>query len=153
MLFALIVGLPLGILAAIKSGSWVDHLSRLVSLLGASMPPFWSGLMVLFLFYYKLQILPGPGRIDSRLTAPPTATGLYLVDTLLRGDTQAFGARCIIRNPLSGGSLALIVASPVHRCSKCAWTSARRAQTCASGRDPDRAGAFIPRSRCRAAPG
>ena len=42
MLFALVVGLPLGILAAIKSGSWVDHLSRLVSLLGASMPPFWS---------------------------------------------------------------------------------------------------------------
>ena len=91
LFFALVVGLPLGILAAIKSGSWVDHLSRLVSLLGASMPPFWSGLMLLFLFYYKLQILPGPGRIDSRLTAPVTTTGLYLVDTLLRGDWQALG--------------------------------------------------------------
>jgi peptide/nickel transport system permease protein len=55
------------------------------------MPPFWSGLMVLFLFYYKLQILPGPGRIDTRLTAPPAVTGLYLVDAMLRGDMQTFG--------------------------------------------------------------
>jgi len=91
MLFALIFGLPLGIVAALKSGSWLDHLSRLVSLLGASMPPFWSGLMVLFLFYYKLQILPGPGRIDARLVAPPTVTGMYLTDALLAGDWQALG--------------------------------------------------------------
>ncbi len=91
MLFALIFGLPLGIVAALKSGSWLDHLSRLVSLLGASMPPFWSGLMVMFLFYYKLQILPGPGRIDARLVAPPTVTGMYLTDALLAGDWQALG--------------------------------------------------------------
>jgi peptide/nickel transport system permease protein len=91
LFFALVFGLPLGILAALKSGSWVDHLSRLLSLLGASMPPFWSGLMLLFLFYYKLQILPGPGRIDSRLTAPVTTTGLYLIDSLLQGDWQALG--------------------------------------------------------------
>ena len=90
MLFALIFGLPLGIIAAIKSGSWLDHVSRLVSLLGASMPPFWSGLMVLFLFYYKLQILPGPGRIDTRLVAPNSITGMYLMDSLLAGDRQAF---------------------------------------------------------------
>jgi len=90
MLFALIFGLPLGIIAAIKSGSWLDHVSRLVSLLGASMPPFWSGLMVLFLFYYKLQILPGPGRIDTRLVAPNSITGMYLMDSLLAGDWQAF---------------------------------------------------------------
>ena len=54
------------------------------------MPPFWSGLMLLFLFYYKLQILPGPGRIDARMIAPPNVTGLSLVDTLLAGDTPAF---------------------------------------------------------------
>ncbi len=90
MLFAMIVGLPLGILAAIKAGSWPDHLSRLVSLLGASMPPFWSGLMALSLFYSRLKILPGPGRIDSRLVAPATVTGLHLVDTLLAGDRAAF---------------------------------------------------------------
>jgi peptide/nickel transport system permease protein len=90
--FALAVGLPLGILAALKSGSWVDHLARFVSLLGASMPPFWSGLMALFVFYYVLRILPGPGRLDTRLIAPPTVTGLELVDSLLAGDWAAFAS-------------------------------------------------------------
>ncbi len=54
------------------------------------MPPFWSGLMALSLFYSQLKILPGPGRIDSRLVAPATVTGLHLVDTLLAGDRAAF---------------------------------------------------------------
>ncbi|MBC7261926.1 MAG: ABC transporter permease, partial [Chloroflexi bacterium] len=49
-----------------------------------------SGLMALFLFYFKMQILPGPGRIDSRAVAPQTITGLYLLDTFLLGDMQAF---------------------------------------------------------------
>ena len=90
LLFALVLGLPLGIVAAIKSGKWVDHVARFISLLGASMPPFWSGLMALFVFYYKLQLLPGPGRIDARMVAPATITGLHLVDTLLVGDMNAF---------------------------------------------------------------
>ena len=88
--FALVFGLPLGIMAAIKAGSGVDHLTRFISLLGASMPPFWSGLMALFVFYFKAQILPGPGRVDARLIMPPPITGLCLVDTLLVGDMNAF---------------------------------------------------------------
>jgi peptide/nickel transport system permease protein len=91
LLFALALGLPLGILAAIHSGSWMDHLARFVSLLGASMPPFWSGLMALFLLYFKAQILPGPGRIGTRAIAPRVITGLYLLDTFLVGDLHAFG--------------------------------------------------------------
>ncbi len=90
LLFALAFGLPLGILAAIKAGSWADHGARVFSLLGASMPPFWSGLMALFLFYYRLQLLPGPGRIDTRMAAPPPVTGMYLVDSLLAGDRASF---------------------------------------------------------------
>jgi len=90
LLFALALGLPLGILAAIHCGGWVDHLARLVSLLGASMPPFWSGLMALFVFYFKAQILPGPGRVSARAVAPEVITGLHLVDTLLVGDLNAF---------------------------------------------------------------
>lgn len=90
LFFALILGLPLGIMAAIKAGSWVDHLARFISLLGASMPPFWSGLMALFVFYFKAQILPGPGRVDARMIMPTPITGLCLVDTLLVGDMNAF---------------------------------------------------------------
>ena len=90
LFFAFLVGLPLGIVAALKAGSWADHLARLISLLGASMPPFWSGLMILFVLYYELKLLPGPGRIDTRMVAPPFITGLQLVDSLLAKDTPAF---------------------------------------------------------------
>ena len=89
-LFAFVVGLPLGIISAIKSGSFIDHFTRVFSLTGASMPPFWSGLLVLYVFYYKLQWAPGPGRIDSRLTAPDTVTGFFLIDSLLAKDMTAF---------------------------------------------------------------
>ena len=88
--FALALGLPLGIISAIRTGSLTDHVTRVISLIGASMPPFWSGLLVLFLFYYKLQWAPGPGRIDSRMGAPQSITGLFVVDSLLTGNTPAF---------------------------------------------------------------
>jgi len=90
MIFAILVGLPLGILAAIKNGKFIDKISLVISLIGASMPPFWSGLMVLFLFYYKLDWLPGPGRIDSRLAGPQHITGLFLVDSAITGDWVSF---------------------------------------------------------------
>lgn len=89
-IFAILLGLPLGIFSALKSGKFIDHFSRVFSLVGASMPPFWSGLLVLFVFYYKLGLAPGPGRIDSRLTAPVKVTGLYLFDSLYGGNMQAF---------------------------------------------------------------
>jgi peptide/nickel transport system permease protein len=88
--FAILLGLPLGMLAAVKAGTFADHSTRVISLLGASMPPFWSGLIALFVFYYKLGIAPGPGRIDSRLGAPDTITGLFVVDSLLTNNMAAF---------------------------------------------------------------
>jgi peptide/nickel transport system permease protein len=88
--YSIAVGLPLGVLAALYSGRWIDHLARLFSLLGASMPPFWSGLVMLYLFYFRLELLPGPGRLDSRIVAPVTRSGLLLVDSLLAGDVTAF---------------------------------------------------------------
>lgn len=90
LIFAILVGLPLGVLSAVKSGKFVDKISLVISLIGASMPPFWSGLMVLFLFYYKLEWLPGPGRIDSRLVGPEHITGLFLIDSVLTGDWVSF---------------------------------------------------------------
>ena len=89
-IFAILLGLPLGILSAVRSGTLVDHFTRVFSLLGASMPPFWSGLLVLYVFYYLLGWAPGPGRIDSRLGTPENITGLFLVDSLLTGNTEAF---------------------------------------------------------------
>lgn len=90
LIFAIIIGLPLGILSAVHNGKFVDKVSLVVSLIGASMPPFWSGLMVLFVFYYKLDWLPGPGRIDSRLVGPEHVTGLFVLDSVLTGDWVSF---------------------------------------------------------------
>jgi peptide/nickel transport system permease protein len=89
-IFGITVGLPLGIFSALKSGSIIDHFTRVIALLGASMPPFWSGLIVLFVFYFKLGIFPGPGRIDTRMVAPHGVTGLFLIDSLVVGDFTAF---------------------------------------------------------------
>ncbi len=119
LLFALLFGLPLGIIAAIRAGSWADHLARLISLLGASMPPFWSGLIALFLFYYVFQILPGPGRVDTRTVAPATVTGLHLVDTLLVGDWGGFidVVRHLILPSIILGWFTLALVSRVTRSS------------------------------------
>jgi len=89
-IFAILLGLPLGIFAALRAGKFIDHFSRVFALLGASMPPFWSGLLMLFLFYYKLGVLPGPGRVDARIGPPTHATGLFLFDSLIAGDMPAF---------------------------------------------------------------
>jgi peptide/nickel transport system permease protein len=89
-IFAIALGLPLGIISAVRSGSFIDHFTRIFSLLGASMPPFWSGLLVLFVFYYQLGWAPGPGRIDSRIGPPDKVTGLFLVDSLITGNMDAF---------------------------------------------------------------
>jgi peptide/nickel transport system permease protein len=119
LVFALAVGLPLGIIAALKSGKWADHLARLISLLGASSPPFWSGLVLLFLLYYVLQVLPGPGRIDTRSVVPENITGLYLIDTLLRGDLEGFMdvAHHLILPSIILGSYTLAHVSRITRSS------------------------------------
>ena len=88
--FAIIVGIPLGVISALKRGKAFDHGSRVFALLGASMPPFWSGLLLLFVFYFTLKIAPGPGRVDARVGAPDLVTGLFLVDSLITNNMAAF---------------------------------------------------------------
>ena len=86
----LIVGIPLGVLAAVKRDTWVDHVARVVSLLGVSSPTFWLAFILLAIFYGWLQIAPGPGRLDPIALAPPTVTGSFLIDSALAGDWDTF---------------------------------------------------------------
>jgi peptide/nickel transport system permease protein len=86
----LVVGIPLGILAAVRRDSWIDHLARVVSLLGVSSPTFWLAFILLAVFYGYLQIAPGPGRLDPIALPPPTITGFYLIDSALAGDWDTF---------------------------------------------------------------
>ena len=90
LLIALLVGVPLGVLSAVYRNRWLDHLVRLLALTGISTPAFWLGLGAIVLFYGKLNLLPGGGRLDDWLDPPTRITGFYLVDALLEGNTEVF---------------------------------------------------------------
>ncbi|MDF7649050.1 ABC transporter permease [Pantoea sp. Acro-805] len=90
LLIALVVGVPLGVLSAVYKNRWLDHLVRLLALTGISTPAFWLGLGVIVLFYGKLNLLPGGGRLDDWLDPPARVTGFYLIDSLLSGDLDVF---------------------------------------------------------------
>lgn len=86
------LGVPLGVWAAVRHGRWIDHLARIVGLLGHSVPIFWLGLMGLLLFYAQWGWVSGPGRIDiSYEFSVERITGLMLVDTAWAGQWDAFG--------------------------------------------------------------
>jgi peptide/nickel transport system permease protein len=89
-LLSLVVGIPLGIVAAVKRDSWIDHVARLVSLIGVSSPTFWLAFIMLAVFYGGLQIAPGPGRLDPIAFPPQGGTGLFLIDSALAGDWATF---------------------------------------------------------------
>jgi peptide/nickel transport system permease protein len=80
-----LVGIPFGIVSAVRRNQWIDHVVRGVSLLGVSSPVLWLGLISLYVFYYRLRWLPGPGRLDVGLQEPAHITGMYTVDSLLTG--------------------------------------------------------------------
>lgn len=91
MVIVLLVAVPLGILAAVRRGGWPDRISQLVAQLGASIPGFWFGLLLIFLFFAELRVLPAPlGRLDRLDTPLRTITGLYTVDSLLAGRIPLF---------------------------------------------------------------
>jgi peptide/nickel transport system permease protein len=87
---ALGIGIPLGIAAAVWRDSWVDAAARVISLIGVSSPTFWLAFVMLAIFYGGLQIAPGPGRLDPIAFPPDEVTGLFLIDSILAGDWDAF---------------------------------------------------------------
>ena len=86
-----IIGVPLGVLSAIRAGRWLDRLITPGSVFLGSMPIFWLGLMAVLVFYRQLDLLPAGGRLAVGMTPPPAITGLYLVDSLLSGQLVVFG--------------------------------------------------------------
>ncbi len=85
-------GIPFGVLAAVYHGRWPDQILRIVSLFGYSVPIFWIGLVGLLLFYGKLGIVPGPGRLDVFYEGIVTpVTGVILIDGMLAGEWGIVG--------------------------------------------------------------
>lgn len=90
-LIGILVGVPLGVVAATHHNRAVDHVARFIGLIGSSLPVFWLGLMGLLLFYAKLHWVAGPGRIDPAYDGMvDTRTGSLLIDALLAGDWDVF---------------------------------------------------------------
>jgi peptide/nickel transport system permease protein len=117
--FAIVVGIPLGIIGAIKYDRWPDHIARFVALIGTSVPVFWLGLLALYVFFYKLQWLPGPGRLDTGMKIPERITGMVTVDAALRGQWDVFRSSIahLILPALVLGSFALGIIARMLRSS------------------------------------
>ncbi|RAK32232.1 peptide/nickel transport system permease protein [Falsochrobactrum ovis] len=89
-LIGALFGIPLGVLAAVKRGSLIDQIVRIIGLIGYSVPIFWLGLLALLIFYARLGWTSGPGRIDIMFEYTFTPiTGFYLIDALIQGDWPA----------------------------------------------------------------
>ena len=86
-----VVGIPAGIISAVKAGKPIDQFVRIVGLIGYSAPIFWLGLLGLLVFYAKLDWISGPGRIDISYEYSITPkTGLLLVDSAMQSQWEAF---------------------------------------------------------------
>lgn len=117
---ALVVGLSLGILAAVYAGTWVDQFSRIFATLGASLALFWLALVGVYVFYYTLHWAAAPvGRLTIGLDAPPNVTGLFLIDSLLNRDFQTF-KDAFSHIWLPACTLAFIVSAPIIKISRAA---------------------------------
>jgi peptide/nickel transport system permease protein len=90
MLFAVLIGVPLGTLAAVGRNRLPDHLTRLVALCGVSLPIFWVALVGQLVLYYNLGLFPSGGRLDPTLSPPRGITGFYSIDSLLAGRPDLF---------------------------------------------------------------
>ena len=118
LLLACGIAIPLGVAAASKPGSWIDQLCRILTTAGVSLPTFFTGLVLAYVFYFLLGWAPAPlGRLDPMFSPPPSLTGLYVVDALLAGDL-ALAWACLRQLILPVVTMALFVLAPIARMTR-----------------------------------
>jgi len=118
LLLAVGVALPLGVLAATRPGSWVDHVARVLTTAGVSLPIFFTGLLFVYVFYFLLGWAPAPlGRLDAFTTPPPAVTGLLIVDAVIaQNGTVAWAA--LRQLALPAVTLGLFAMAPIARMTR-----------------------------------
>ncbi len=124
LLLSCAIAIPLGVLAATRPGTWVDHLCRILVTAGVSMPTFFTGIVLIYVFYYLAGLAPSPlGRLDFIYLSPPHVTGFYLIDAALAGDGETWlGALKQLILPAT--TLALFTLAPIARMTRAAMLSA-----------------------------
>ncbi len=123
LLLACAVALPLGVMAATRPGSWIDQLCRLLTTAGVSLPTFFTGLLLAYVFYFLLGWAPSPlGRLDPMFSPPPSVTGLYLIDAALAGDGALWWA-AFKQLILPVVTMALFVLAPIARMTRASMLS------------------------------
>ncbi|MCI4665527.1 MAG: ABC transporter permease [Neomegalonema sp.] len=124
LLLACAIAIPLGVLAATRPGSWIDHLCRILVTAGVSLPTFFTGVVLIYVFYYLLGFAPSPlGRLDFIYIAPPATTGFYLIDAAIVGDWSTWAA-ALRQLVLPATTLALFTLAPIARMTRAAMLSA-----------------------------
>jgi peptide/nickel transport system permease protein len=88
---AILLAIPWGVVTAIKQGGVAERLSFFYGLLAGALPDFWLGLVLIYLLYYRLRLLPAPlGRIGLTVQPPDTVTGFIMIDSILQGNRESF---------------------------------------------------------------
>jgi ABC-type dipeptide/oligopeptide/nickel transport system permease component len=115
LLIALVLGIPLGVQSAVHRDTAIDHIGRVVGVAGVAMPTFWTGLLLLYVFFYLLGVAPAPlGRLGPGIDPPHAITGLYVIDSLLTGNWRALGS-ALYQLMLPSLTLGLSVMAPIAR--------------------------------------
>src|SRR5882757_7733476 len=118
LILSIAIAVPLGILAAVKQGSWIDHTCRIVATAGVSLPVFFTGLLLVYVFYFLLGWSPAPlGRLDVFASPPSQITGFYLIDSLLTGNFATFRSS-LNQLLLPGATLCIFSLAPIARMTR-----------------------------------
>ncbi|NJO43502.1 MAG: ABC transporter permease [Cyanobacteria bacterium CRU_2_1] len=116
MLISMVLGIPAGIIAAVKKNGWVDNIAMSTSLLGVSMPVYWLGLLLIYLFAVNLHWLPPSGRLGINVDLQPI-TGFYILDSILTLNFRALGdvLAHLILPALTVGTIPLAILARITR--------------------------------------
>jgi len=118
LIVSVVIAVPLGILAATRPNSLIDHACRVIATAGVSLPVFFTGLILIYVFYYHLGWAPPPlGRLDIFYSPPPHVTGFYLIDSLIAGDGELFVA-ALKQLILPALTLAIFSLAPIARMTR-----------------------------------
>lgn len=124
LLLSVTVAIPLGVLAAVRQDTWIDQLCRFVVTAGVSLPTFFTGLLLVYVFYFLLGVAPAPlGRLDLMHIAPPQVTGFLVFDSLIAREWgTAWSA--IKQLLLPSITLALFTLAPIARMTRASMLQA-----------------------------